>query len=330
MSYYCADGGKRVFCDKSLDTHEHLDAVIDVFPDVKIIFVVRHVMDTIVSGIEASPWGFGAYGYTSYVRNSPENFVAALAAYWERLASVAAQWESDRPNACIRVRYEDLVTNPAHTLARVFEFIGVPADGGVVNRHFAQQPPTLGPGDHKIDYTTSVSAQSVGRGKRVPIAMIPPPLVERLSSLLEGFGYPALTDTWNSTPLDSSTVDARDADQLGAFMDHLVVSAPDWVDDIETFAVIADDAPTLRWIIEPGRATVRRGDGDVDFILTGATRDLVALLAGGENVGTMLRCGRVRCVAADGPGDAVEVGRAVRAMTAVLLAGERAAPTAGN
>ena len=77
-------GGKRLYVDKSLDSVFHLPTVEEVFPRSRYILLSRHVMDTIASGIEASPWGFQAYGYGPYVQASPHNVVAALASYFLR------------------------------------------------------------------------------------------------------------------------------------------------------------------------------------------------------------------------------------------------------
>ncbi len=53
-------------------------------------------MDTVASGIEASPWGFQAYGYAPYVQASPHNSVAALANYWLAHVTAAIEWEEKR------------------------------------------------------------------------------------------------------------------------------------------------------------------------------------------------------------------------------------------
>jgi hypothetical protein len=105
MTEYCAPHGKRIYCDKSLDSVWNLELVRTLFPEVRVVMVFRHVMDTVASGIEASPWGFNAYGYAPYVQTSPGNAVAALASYWLDHVNVALAWEKDHPELCHRVRY---------------------------------------------------------------------------------------------------------------------------------------------------------------------------------------------------------------------------------
>jgi hypothetical protein len=303
MRAYCAPGSKRVYCDKSLDSYEHLEAVRRIFPRVRVVLVVRHVMDTIASGIEASPWGFSAYGFTPFVRASPENFVAALAAYWERCLAAALEWEGEHPKQCHRVRYEDLVANPSGVLADVFRFLGVATDVDVVQRHFGTARVLGPPGDYKVAFTDAVSTASVGRGKHVPVAMIPPPLRERLSTLLTTFGYAALDESWNAAPDDGGRAEPAVRLGLAAALDTATFDRRGGGVDVDSFAIVADDDVDLRWVVDAGRSVMRRGDGEVEVVLTGTARDLLAFITGDTNVGALLRSNRIRCVTSrdDGP-----------------------------
>ncbi len=99
LQSYCDRQRKRVYVDKSLDSVYHLELVHQVFPATRAVLAVRHVMDTIASGIEASPWGFQAYGYAPYVQRFPGNTVAALASYWLDHVTAALEWERQHPEA---------------------------------------------------------------------------------------------------------------------------------------------------------------------------------------------------------------------------------------
>jgi hypothetical protein len=253
-------------------------------------------MDTIASGVEASPWGFNAFGYAPFVYSSPDNTVMALARYWEMQVSLALAWQASNPQSCIRVRYEDLVRNPEATLTEVFRFVNVTPDMSVLARAFGQFNPASGPGDYKLAFTGEITTASIGRGKQVPVAMIPPPLRERLNELLEQLGYSPLTDGWNVEPRADSSACAEVRSQLTGLM----AWSPDgdWDYDIDQVAVVADDDPELRWIIDPRAGIIRQGDGDVDLVLTGASEDLARLIEGEENPGVLLRSGRIRSVTA--------------------------------
>ena len=177
MRSYCARSGKRIYFDKSLDSVHHLPVVHQLLPDAKVILVFRHVMDTIASGIEASPWGFQAYGYGQYIQMSPGNSVAALANYWLDHVERALRWEEQHAEQCHRITYEQLVLNPEETLAGIMGFLGVREDLSVLATAFDREP-SRGPGDFKIEYTTEVHAASIGHGKRVPVTLVPPRLLE--------------------------------------------------------------------------------------------------------------------------------------------------------
>ncbi|HLW95802.1 MAG TPA: sulfotransferase [Solirubrobacteraceae bacterium] len=297
MKSYCQDGEKRIYCDKSLDNGQHLPMIFHVFPGARCIIIVRHVMDTIASGIEASPWGFDAYGYAPFVYASPENTVMALARYWEMQVSLALAWQESNPNTCFRLRYEDLVRHPETTLTEVFRFVDVAPDMSVLARAFGRFNPASGPGDYKLAFTGEITTASIGRGKQVPVAMVPLPLRERLNELLAQLGYSPLTDAWNAEPHAHRSASTEVRSQLTRLM--VWRGDGNWEYDIDRVAIVADDDPQLRWTIDPRAGIIRQGDGEVDLVLTGTSEDLARLIRGDENPGVLLRSGRIRSVTAE-------------------------------
>jgi hypothetical protein len=302
MKYYCAAESKHIYCDKSLDTAHHLPVVYHYFPHTRAIILVRHVMDTIASGLEASPWGFNAFGYMPFIQASPENTVMALARYWEMQVGLALKWQAEHDDLCHRVRYEDLVAYPAQTLSRICRFLGVRDDPAVLSRAFTQFSAAAGPGDYKLAFTTGVDATSVGRGRAVPVALLPDSLLERINEHLEQLGYPPMTRSWNAEPGANGALPetARRLDVLMASM-----SDGPWELPVDLVALVADDDKASRWILDVRTSAIRRGDGDVDLAVLGSTADLIAFVTGDVNVAVLLRSGRIRHVtaAADGQMD---------------------------
>jgi hypothetical protein len=131
------------------------------------------------------------------VQAQPGNAVAALASYWLDHVSKALAWEEGHREICHRVRYEDLVLRPAETITGIQAFLGVKLDLSVLDRAF-DRPPPRGPGDYKVDYTTAVHASSIGRGKRVPVAALPPALLAAVNEKLGALGYEGLDRGWNA------------------------------------------------------------------------------------------------------------------------------------
>ena len=299
MRRYCEREHKRLYIDKSLDSVYHLPLVDEMFPGIRCVLAFRHVMDTIASGIEASPWGFQAYGYHPYVQRFPGNTVAALASYWLDHVTQALEWEKQHPDACIRVRYEDLVGDPEATIAAIQRFLGVSEHLDVLRRAFEREP-ARGPGDYKIEHTSAVHANSVGHGKRVPVSMLPPPLLEAVNEKLQQLQYPRLDRSWNAAERDTgasiATVWTERLSNLMASTDHGANRADA---DIGSLALVAEDHNALRWIVDLDGGSVMQGDGDVEAVLTGTCEDLVLMLTGEENLGVLLRSGRIRHVVAD-------------------------------
>jgi hypothetical protein len=300
MARYIERGGKRLYIDKSLDSVFHLELVHELFPAARYVLLFRHVMDAVASGIEASPWGFQAYGYGPYVQASPHNSVAALANYWLAHVTAALAWEERNGGLCHRVCYEHLGQRPEETVSAVLRFLGVDEDLSVLERAFARDPPR-GPGDYKVVHTSSVHARSIGHGKRVPVGMLPPALLEAVNEKLEVLGYERLDRAWNAA---ERTVDGGGETMWGSRLRALMrdvrlpVNGATTRLGLQSLALVAEDHRALRWVVDVEAGEVTQGDGEVDGVVTGTAEDLVLMLSGEENLGVLLRSGRIRHLAA--------------------------------
>jgi hypothetical protein len=196
---YLARRGKGRYCDKSLGTARYAQLLSRVYPQARFICLYRHPMDVIASGAEACPWGLNGYGFEPYIAATPGNVVMALASFWADNVRATLAVEESLPDACLRLRYEDLVADPEATAAAVFEFLGVPALPGISQACFSAERERFGPGDHKIWYTSQISADSVGHGWAVPTGMIAPPLLDVMNELAGRLGYLTVDGDWGTT-----------------------------------------------------------------------------------------------------------------------------------
>src|ERR1017187_785720 len=189
MSAHLERVGKTWFCDKSLGSAMHAKLLLQLYPNTKFVCLYRHPMDVIASGLEACPWGLVGYGFDPYIAATPGNSVLALARFWlERIAQIMSV-EEDFPDQCLRVRYEDLVSDPDQVMSEVFRHLGIPPMPDIASRCFRSEPENLGAADYKIWYTNKITSDSVGRGWKIPANLITPPIIDGINQLLERLGY---------------------------------------------------------------------------------------------------------------------------------------------
>jgi protein-tyrosine sulfotransferase len=318
MAFYCAEGGKRVYCDKSLETPHWLGGVHAVMPEARYILMYRHVLDVVMSGLGASLWGFNAYGYAPYVSRSVENFVAPLVQHWNVHVEPTLEWHSAHPDLCYRVRYEDLVAEPAETLGGLCAFLNVDYDGDLVSRALATPKTSNTPGDHKVLFTRRLHDDSVGSGRRVPIELIPPPLLEEVNVKLGLLGYSAIGTEPAALSELSAVVSTHDKLGLAARLQAVMpaqVSLPGPPFGCEQCILRVDGDPTVEWHVDLASGAVRRAahSGPIGsrFVLTGDCEDLVALVEAEVNGGELLAARRIRAVNQPVDGSLVRIATAL-------------------
>jgi protein-tyrosine sulfotransferase len=201
MRQYLAQQGKQVWCEKSPKSVLNLRDITATFPDARYICLYRHAMDMVASGIEASRWGYGRYGFQPYVERRPDNLVAALGEYWADRSERILELERAGRCATVRLTYEDLVGRPHETLVSALEFIGIQRDAELVDELISSSLTdghSDGRQDHKIGFSGSIHTNSVGRGRVIPAWLLGDRLRERINGLLEELGYALVDDGWNT------------------------------------------------------------------------------------------------------------------------------------
>ncbi|HTW99179.1 MAG TPA: sulfotransferase [Acidimicrobiales bacterium] len=187
----------QLWCDKSLNNVEHLQTLAAVWPRSRFLLLHRGAMDFVASALEAQPWGFIQYGLSSFLQAGQPNNVLSLVNYWmDRTVRMAAfaELHEDR---CLRLRYEDLVTDTEHVLGAVWDFLGVSPLERAEAPAFAARL-AEGPADYKIWFTDAIHTESLGRGWRVPADLVREPFRTMLNDLLAKLGYPIVDDSWGS------------------------------------------------------------------------------------------------------------------------------------
>jgi hypothetical protein len=199
LGSYLTRRGKKRYCDKSLGTAGVAELLLRVYPQAKFLCLYRHPMDVVVSGMEACPWGLSGYGFDSYIATTPGNAVMALARFWLDNASATLAAEERFPERCLRVRYEDLVTDPEGTASGIFAFLEASPVPGISSTCFSADRERFGPADYKIWYTSEISSASLGRGWSVPAGMIAPQVLAAINELASKLGYMPVDEAWGTS-----------------------------------------------------------------------------------------------------------------------------------
>lgn len=205
---YLRERGKRRWCDKSLDNVGNADLIATIWPDAQFLCLSRHCMDVIASGIEVSSWGLSGFGFEQFSGQFPGNNVAAIGAYWAQTMTDMLEFQSEYPDRCYWIRYEDLVAEPERIAAGIFEFLGERQVPGIARECLRVPHEATGPGDEKIWFTRQIGKDSVGRGVRVPAWMVPPPVRVTINEALGTLGYRIVEQDWNTAagPVDPRAV----------------------------------------------------------------------------------------------------------------------------
>jgi len=191
MGDYARRQGKSRWAEKSLGTVHHAALLLDVFPEAQFICLYRECSDVIASLLEASPYSYGAFGLARYVSRMPENLPLACAMLWQDEVSQISKFEEAHPDRCHCLRYEDMVTNPEEVLADLFRFLGLQINE-LSRADIFSQTRRSERGDYKIWYTSDFDPLSVGRGRVLPLNMIPQEFRERQAELSAALGYESI------------------------------------------------------------------------------------------------------------------------------------------
>jgi hypothetical protein len=323
--HYLRRRGKRRWCDKSLDSFQFADLITQVYPQAKFICLYRHCMDVIASGVEACPWGLHRFGFDPFVAQFPGNSVAAIGSYWLNVSGTILAFEEKQPDACHRVRYEDMVTAPEESAAGIFSFLGVGQVPGITEACFQTPHEGEGPGDEKIWFTAGVAPDSTGRGVSVPVAALAPQTIDAINETLGRLDYRPVDERWNATPgrmdpradvpattaANGATGHEEDRAELtaavAALSQKLVPGDPLRLRDIsERWPTVAGATVAIIVQSPQGRheelrlrfdgAAREGGEADPVARVMASSATWQSLLSGSANLVTEMTSGRLRCV----------------------------------
>jgi len=147
-----------------------LEFFAGIVPAARFVCLHRRCDAVVRSVLSAHPWGIAAgIGFDKFVMRHPLSPAAAVAEYWAAHTAALAGFEAAHPDRCLRVRYEDMLADPAGTSSLMREFTGAHVD-----------LPVNSAGSQTADFMPPVPE------------LVPAELMSRVNDLMTGLGYPAL------------------------------------------------------------------------------------------------------------------------------------------
>jgi hypothetical protein len=294
MNFYAKSRGKRFWCEKSPTNVHYLHILEQVFTDAKYICLYRNCMDVVHSMSEMAkkmPVTCNVY----YRRN--ENEVCAYVDSWIDNTSKLLAFEQENASRCIRVRYEDLVSDPVRTLNPVFDLIGVAWNKNMLDSVFSAQRANES-GDYKIKFSKEIHKNSIGNGATISTQHITDSLLQEMNNIHEKLDYPLVGQDWGQSPslYIKTFVQERDNKNSRAIVDineifekvfpQRLKANPQWLQETKgvcKFVVTGHDKHT--WMIDLNiyGGEIRVADEEADCTITITRNDLIDIVNGELN-----------------------------------------------
>jgi hypothetical protein len=190
-----APTGRSRWCETTIVQPGAAATFLELFPGTRFVCLHRSCPDVIYSIIQNSPWGLSRADFADFIEAHPGSTVAALAAYWTAHARRLLSFEEVHQRECLRVRYEDLVSDPEETTSILRDFLGL-------DRHVLRlpKPPNEELADGHISASADDSASGPGLtdadkpgcGAGVPVGQIPERLLSQVNEVLTMLDYEPL------------------------------------------------------------------------------------------------------------------------------------------
>lgn len=152
---------------------------LGLFPGTRFVCLHREASQVISAALAHSPWGLAGPAYRPFIAAQPGSTAAALAAYWITHTETLLAIEADHPEACLRVRFEDLPGAAGRIPAALCSFLGLAAAG-------LPSPASAGEDDPPEPGAYAAPAAEL------PLGQLPPAVLVQVNRLLGQLGYPAL------------------------------------------------------------------------------------------------------------------------------------------
>ena len=179
--------GAARWCETAYTGRAAAETFLRVFPEATLLCLHRSLPAVLADGIRAYPWGLGSSPFWYHAADHPGNNVATIAEYWVAHTEQLLALEEAHPQSCLRVRHEDLASEPHRHVSEIFARLGLdPQDLVEPGQPAPGRQPAGGTGRRQ-------SARDAGPGTPPPLMQMPPQLLAKASDLHISLGYGPLT-----------------------------------------------------------------------------------------------------------------------------------------
>jgi hypothetical protein len=179
--------GATRWCETAYAGRAAAETFLRVFPEATLLCLHRSLQAVLTDGIRAYPWGLGSSPFWYHAAGHPGNNVATIAEYWASHTEQLLALEEAHPQSCLRVRYEDLASEPHRHASKIFARLAL-------DTHDLIEPGQPAQGQHLAGGTGSrQSARDAEPETRHPLMQMPPDLLAKASDLHISLDYGSLT-----------------------------------------------------------------------------------------------------------------------------------------
>lgn len=287
---------KKIWCDKSVSTIEHLPLLMKVFPQARYIFLHRHCLDFVYSAMEVSKYGYEGFWFEDFVLQHPENLVDAFVNFWCIQTEKRLVLEADQEFLIFSIKYEDIVSRTVPTIQELFQFLNLPFEEKLLDHVFSKE--RLGHGDLKIQATHRIEPNT-GKGRLIPIKYIKTETLNRMNALLERLGYETVTGTWNFEKMhsnrESQDIHVQGINAIHKHLNERMKRAvpPDLQREVLQVKVVGLDAPWILDFSEHRCDSTMNSTKSITMEITIHFETLWALIEKDLNISIALRNGEI-------------------------------------
>jgi protein-tyrosine sulfotransferase len=291
LATYTAGHGKRLWCEKTPNNVYHLKLLDALYPEAKHVCLYRHGLDVVVSAMRMAKH---IPSIQRCIHQSSGHALTGTIRWWCGMTREILAFERGNPDRCLRIRYEDMVADPARALEPVFSFLGVAWDERMLDAVFTTEH-ELGHEDPNVRFNTRIHRESLGTGADLPLEEVPGEVLAEMRRLLAELGYPEVNAR--------ATAGAEAAAEITMpwffeqFLPGQIAAMPAMAASINTSFRFAVDGPGGgSWIVDlhPDRLGVRPENGQALSTIMVSASDLAAISHGILNASKAYSQGRLR------------------------------------